>query len=50
MDLRQEVTEILRKYGNELHNLYSSQNIMRLFKSRRTGWSGNEGDVIMYKI
>jgi hypothetical protein len=23
---------------------------MRLFKSRRAGWSGNEGDKIMYKI
>jgi hypothetical protein len=38
---RDEVTGDWRKLHNEeLHNLYSSQNIIRIIKSRRMGWIG----------
>jgi hypothetical protein len=36
-----EVTGEWKKLHNEeLHNLYSSQNIIRQIKSRRIGWAG----------
>jgi hypothetical protein len=36
------VTGDLRKLHNEeLHNLYSSTNIIRMIKSRRMGWAGH---------
>jgi hypothetical protein len=39
---RDEVTEGWRKLHNEdLHNLYSSPNIIRMVKSRRIGWAGH---------
>jgi hypothetical protein len=39
---RDEVTGDWRKLHNEeLHNLYSSPNIIRMTKSRRTGWAGH---------
>jgi hypothetical protein len=39
---RDEVTEDWRKLHNEeLHNLYSSQNIIRMNKSRRMRWAGH---------
>jgi hypothetical protein len=39
---RDEVTGVWRKLHNEeLHNLYSSQNIIRMIKSRRVGWAGH---------
>jgi hypothetical protein len=38
---RDEVTGGLRKLHNEnLHNLYSSPNIIRMMKSRRMRWAG----------
>jgi hypothetical protein len=38
---RDEVTEGWRKLHNEeLHNLYSSPNIIRMMKSRRMRWAG----------
>jgi hypothetical protein len=39
---RDEVTEGWRKLHNEeLHNLYSSPNIIRMIKSRRIRWAGH---------
>jgi hypothetical protein len=39
---RDEVTGEWRKlYNEELHNLYSSPDIIRQIKSRRIGWAGN---------
>jgi hypothetical protein len=39
---RNEVTKDWRKLHNEeLHNLYSSPNIIRMIKSRRVRWAGH---------
>jgi len=39
---REEVTEEWRKFHNEeLNNLYSSPNILRVIKSRRMRWAGH---------
>jgi hypothetical protein len=39
---RDEATEDLRKLHNEeLHNLYSSPNIIIMIKSRRMRWAGH---------
>jgi hypothetical protein len=39
---RDEVTGSWRKLHNEeLHNLYSSQSISRMIKSRRMRWAGH---------
>jgi hypothetical protein len=39
---RDEVTGDWRKLHNEeLHNLYSSRNIIRMIKSRRMRWAGH---------
>jgi hypothetical protein len=39
---RDEVTGDWRKlYNEELHNLYSPPNIIRMMKSRRTRWVGH---------
>jgi hypothetical protein len=39
---RDEVTGGWRKLHNEkLHDLYSSQSIIRMIKSRRMRWAGN---------
>jgi hypothetical protein len=39
---RDEVTGTWRKLHNEeLHNLYSSPNIIRMMKSRRMRWAGH---------
>jgi hypothetical protein len=39
---RNEVTGELRKLHNEeLHDLYSSPSIIRIFKSRRMRWAGH---------
>jgi hypothetical protein len=39
---RDEVTGGWKKLHNgELHNLYSSQNMIRMIKSRRMGWAGH---------
>jgi hypothetical protein len=41
---RDEVTGELRKLHNEeLHDLYSSPNIVRVIKSRRMRWAGHVG-------
>jgi hypothetical protein len=52
---RDEVTGGLRKLHNEeLHNLYSSPNIIRMMKSRRMRWARNvarmETNRNIYKI
>jgi hypothetical protein len=39
---RDEVTGVWRKLHNEeLHDLYSSPNIVRVIKPRRLGWAGH---------
>jgi hypothetical protein len=38
---RDEVTGGWRKLHNELHNLHSSSNIIRMIKSRRMRWAGH---------
>jgi hypothetical protein len=38
---RGEITGGCRKLHNELHNLYSSQNIIKIIKSRRMRWAGH---------
>jgi hypothetical protein len=39
---REEVAGGWRRMNNEeLHNLYSSQNIIRMIKSRRMRWAGH---------
>jgi hypothetical protein len=41
---RDDVTGDWRKQHNEeLHNLYSSPNIIRMIKSRRMRWAGHVG-------
>jgi hypothetical protein len=52
---RDEVTGEWRKLNNEeLHNLYSSQDIIRQIKSRRTRWAGHVARMgeerKMYKV
>jgi hypothetical protein len=43
---RDEVTGDWKKlYNEELHNLYSSANIIRMIKSRRLRWAGNVARV-----
>jgi hypothetical protein len=43
---RDEVTGEWRKFHNEeLHNLYSSPNIIRMIKSRRMRWAGHVARV-----
>jgi hypothetical protein len=37
--IRKEVTGGLTKLHNELPNLYSSRNIIRMFKSKRMRWA-----------
>jgi hypothetical protein len=38
---REEVTGGSRKLHKENHNLYSSQNIVRIIKSRKIRWMGH---------
>jgi hypothetical protein len=38
---RNEVTGDWRKLHNELYNVYSSPNIIRMIKSRRMRWAGH---------
>jgi hypothetical protein len=52
---RDEVTGGWRKVHNEeLHNLYSSPSVIRMFKSRRMRWAGNVARMLekrnVYKI
>jgi hypothetical protein len=52
---RDEVTGGWRKLHNELHNLYSSSNIIRMTKSRRMRWAGHiagmwQGGMHIYDI
>jgi hypothetical protein len=51
---RDEVTGDWRKVHNEeLHNLYSSPNIIRVIESRRMRWAGHVarmGEIIAYRI
>jgi hypothetical protein len=52
---RDDVTRECRKLHNEeLHNLFSSQNIIRQIKSRRMRWAGHvarmEEEIKLYKV
>jgi hypothetical protein len=52
---RDEVTGEWRKlYNEELHNLYSSSNIIRQIKSRRMRWAGHVARMVeerkVYKV
>jgi hypothetical protein len=52
---RGEVTGEWRKmHSGHLHNLYSSPNIIRQFKSRRIGWAGHVARIVeerkVYKV
>jgi hypothetical protein len=38
---REEDGSWRKLHNDELHNLYSSPNIVRAIKSRRTGWAGH---------
>jgi hypothetical protein len=42
---RDEVTGDWRELHNELHNLYSSPDIIRMIKSRRMTWAGHEARI-----
>jgi hypothetical protein len=43
---REEVTGDWRKLHNEeLHNLYSSPNVIRMIKLRRMRWAGHEAQM-----
>jgi hypothetical protein len=47
---RDEVTVSWRKLHNEeLHNLYSSPNIIRMIMSRRMRWAGNAYRIFVGK-
>jgi hypothetical protein len=49
-DTEEETTQGWRKLHNEqLHNLYPSQNIIRIIKSRRMGWSGHVACIWMMR-
>jgi hypothetical protein len=48
---RDEVTEEWRKLHNEeLHDLYSSPNIVRMLKSRRMRWAGHVARMVMREV
>jgi hypothetical protein len=48
---REEVVGNWRRLHNEeLHNLYTSQNIMRVIKSRRMIWAGNVARMVEINI
>jgi hypothetical protein len=38
---RDDVTRLGEVHNEELHNLYSSPNIIRMIKSRRIRWAGH---------
>jgi hypothetical protein len=41
-----EVTGVWRKsHGDELHDSYSSANVVRIFMSRRMRWAGRMGEM-----
>jgi hypothetical protein len=40
---REEDGSWIKLHNDELHSLYSSQNIIRVIKSRRMGWAGHGG-------
>jgi len=43
---RQEVAEGWRRLHNEeLHNLYTTPNIIRMIKSQRIGWAGHVANM-----
>jgi hypothetical protein len=39
---KDEIIGSWRTFHNELHNLYSSPNVIRKIKSRNVRWAGNE--------
>jgi hypothetical protein len=48
-----KVTAIKKLHNEELHNLYSSPNIIRMIKSRRMRWAGHVarmGVMTAYRI
>jgi hypothetical protein len=38
---REEATGELRKFRDELHNLFPSRDVVQMIKSRRLRWKGN---------
>ena len=41
----EETWELRKLYNEELHDLYSSPNIVQVIKSRRTRWAGHVARV-----
>jgi hypothetical protein len=44
--MRDEIIGWRKLHNEELHNLYSSPNIIRMIKSRRIRWAGNAARMV----
>jgi hypothetical protein len=47
LDLKGRKTDWRKLHNDELHSLYSSQNIVRVIKSRRVRWEGHAAYMVM---